>query len=332
MVRGREVFAEKCARCHSSIPPLEGGAFSSRDFRALGAQGMRADWLGSDEAVLASEVATQRCRSLHSNHMAGHIWQEYGSETLRSRPSDPNIHEPHDGGRGYYRNVSLLSLWAHAPFLHNNSIGPELCGRPVNNANNFYRSPYPDSNKDLLSPEKAPECWLYDPSVDGRFELYVASMREMLYPSRRIPKISRFDKGVLMMLGPRIWEGEKRSELMGLTLEFPAGTRVGAVANFQHKEFVNDMVLARLEPSTVEQKFASQLGSVEAKKIATELSLVSEQIAEEPRRMIEAIGRFPRLVEIYSSCTADIENEGHRFGEDLSHSDKNALIAFLATL
>jgi hypothetical protein len=34
----------------------------------------------------------------------------------------------------------------------------------------------------------------------------------------------------------------------------------------------------------------------------------------------------------YSNCTAEIENEGHRFGEDLSDADKKALTAFLATL
>jgi hypothetical protein len=332
VVRGREVFAEKCARCHSSIPVLAGGAFSSRDFRALDAHGMRIDWLGSEEAVLASEVATQRCRSLHSNHMAGHIWQEYGSETLRSRPPDPNIHEPHDGGRGYYRNISLLSLWAHAPFMHNNSIGPELCGRPVNKANNFYRSPYAGPDKGPLSSEKAPDCWRYDPSVEGRFELYVASMRHMLYPTQRIPKLSRFDKRVRMQLGPRIWDGRDRGELLGFALEFPAGASVGAVANFQHKGFVNDMFLARLEPSTVEQKLARHFGGAEGKKIALELRLLTEEIAKEPERMVEAIGGFPHLVESYSSCTANIENEGHRFGEDLSESDKNALIAFLATL
>ena len=34
------------------------------------------------------------------------------------------------GGRGYYRPPSLLSLWAYAPFMLNNGIGPEVCGKP----------------------------------------------------------------------------------------------------------------------------------------------------------------------------------------------------------
>ena len=34
----------------------------------------------------------------------------------------------------------------------------------------------------------------------------------------------------------------------------------------------------------------------------------------------------------YETCTQEIENEVHRFGEDLSEADKKALTAFLATL
>ena len=34
----------------------------------------------------------------------------------------------------------------------------------------------------------------------------------------------------------------------------------------------------------------------------------------------------------YSNLLEPVENAGHRFGESLSESDKQALIAFLATL
>jgi len=34
----------------------------------------------------------------------------------------------------------------------------------------------------------------------------------------------------------------------------------------------------------------------------------------------------------YETCTQVVENEGHRFGEDLSELDKKALTAFIATL
>ena len=49
--------------------------------------------------------------------------------------------------------------------------------------------------------------------------------------------------------------------------------------------------------------------------------------------LVEALRARPYLIkQVYSSCTAEVENAGHRFGEDLSEADKNALIAFLATL
>ena len=51
-----------------------------------------------------------------------------------------------------------------------------------------------------------------------------------------------------------------------------------------------------------------------------------------PEKMVDAIKRYPRLMEVYSSCTADVENQGHPFGQGLPDQDKKALIAFLATL
>lgn len=332
VARGRDVFAANCARCHSSVPATAENTFKSRDFSAVKTGGMRADWLGSDQATLATEVGTNRCRALHSNHMSGHIWEEYGSETLRARPPDPAIREPHGGGRGYYRNISLLSLWAHAPFMHNNAIGPELCGQPANKANQFYRSPYVDADKKTLAADKAPACWNFDPSVEGRFKLYVASMEELLNPRKRVPKLARFDQEVRIALGPRTWDGKEEKQILGFTLVLPAGTSVGAMASFQHKAFVNDLILAKLKPADLDARLVRQLGQTEGMQVAAELRAITEEIAKDPEKLVEAIRRHPRLLEIYSSCTADIENQGHPFGETLSDQDKKALIAFLATL
>ena len=103
------------------------------DFRAAveGQPDLRMDFLSNERPVPVTEVGTSRSRALHSNHMKGHVWEEYGSETLRARPPVDGIDEPHDGGRGYYRPISLLSVWAFAPFMHNNAIGPEVCGKPT---------------------------------------------------------------------------------------------------------------------------------------------------------------------------------------------------------
>lgn len=122
--------------------------------------------------------------------MSGHVWEEYGSEDLRAKPADPNIKEPADGGRGYYRNISLLSVWTHAPFMHNNAIGPELCGGLQDE---HYHSPYVDrDDRPIANP---PACRPFDPSVSGRYDLYKASMKELLYPNTRAPKITMFQSG-----------------------------------------------------------------------------------------------------------------------------------------
>ena len=333
VARGREVFAANCARCHSSIPDTQASAFKNRDFRAPGDKGLRRDWLGNDQSTLVTEVETNRCRALHSNHMKDHVWQEYGSETLRARTPDPNVREPGDDGRGYYRNVSLVSVWAHAPFLHNNALGPEICGQPKNRENFFYRSSYVDpATKQLLPADKAPACWAYDPSVDGRFKLYVASMEELLNPAQRLPKITRFDADVPIGMGLRVVEDGKEKQVVGLTIVIPRGASSAALVNFQHKRFVGDLVQLRLNPSALDQRLAKQFGDDEGKKIAADLRSVAAAMVKQPELLVETLRKHPKLLETYSSCTADVENVGHRFGQDLPDDDKKALIAFLATL
>lgn len=179
---GRTVYSRECARCHSSkVPPdaisidknalekfyeghifgreqdwkTELGAYAdSEKFKASSLKNgvpkqfaddavFGQDWLGNDELTPHHEVGTNRCRSLHSNHMEGQVWEEFSSETYKARPHTGKIprvvnplipirggneawidgDENPGGGTGYYRNVSLLSIWSHAPFLHNNMLG-----------------------------------------------------------------------------------------------------------------------------------------------------------------------------------------------------------------
>jgi hypothetical protein len=310
-----------------------GGPFKNRDFRAIDSRtGLRADWMGNDQATLVSEVGTFRCRALHSNHMAGHVWQAYGSETLRARPPDPNLREPHDGGRGYYRNISLLSVWAHAPFMHNNAIGPEICGKPRDQGNFFYRSPYVDRETGQQA-AGGPTCVEYDPSVEGRFNLFVASAEQLLTPEeQRPPKITRFDVDVPLRLGLRAVEDGVEKQLFGFTVVIPRGTGSGALGNFQHKAFANDLLLARLKPEVIEGRLVRQLGERDGKEMAVQLRRLGVEMAQDPGMLVETAGRYPKVIEAYSSCTADVENYGHRFGTDLPDADRKALIAFLATL
>jgi len=342
VARGEQVFKQTCARCHSSSAEAAAGDFEAIDFHKTDDKsGLRADWLGSDKPTLVSEVGTFRCRALHSNHMTGRIWAEFGSETLRAKPDDPNLVEPSDGGRGYYRNISLLNLWAHAPFMHNNAIGPELCGKPTNANNAFYamRPRYVDGKTlSLLPPEQQPACWEYDPSVAGRFELYKASMDALLHPDQRKPKVTLLNQDVTLRIGPRLWDGTDKEKLLGFSLTIPAeidgrGVNAGTLGNFQHKAFVVDLVQAKFKPDEAKARLVKQWGETEGEKIFKDLQGITKEVVSQPNGLIEALKKRPYLVkQIYSSCFAEIENGGHRFGEDLSDADKKALTAFLATM
>jgi len=321
--QGRVIFASKCASCHSS----QNGPFENKDFRAVSTDpkdnGMRVDWLGNDKLIPVSEIGINRSRSLHSNHMKGHVWEEYGSETLRAKPGDPNLKEPSDGGRGYYRNISLLSLWAYAPFLHNNAVGPEVCGGPLDE---HYYSPYVDQEGKPLA--NAPSCWVFDPSVEGRFKLYKASMNELLNPSQRIPKVTRFNSDVTIRLFPKLGDG-KLERFIDTAIRFPVDTPAARIGNFRHKELTGDLVLARTDFDKLKAKYVSRYGPEKGEQIAHTIQEKGKELLANPGSILEA---GAELREVYSNSLAVIENDGHRFGEDLSDQEKKALTAFLATL
>lgn len=326
--QGRRVFAASCARCHSSQP----GPYENVDFRATDPNDptLRIDWLGNDATSPASEIGTYTARALHSNHMPGRVWEQYASLSLHERPADPNLPEVLKGaGRGYYRNISLLSVWAHAPFMHNNAIGPESCGRPADPSLDFYSSPYVDGDGKALA--NAPDCWPYDPSVEGRYDLYRASMDELLYPDRRIPKMPVLDRDIIIDVAAKLRIGELET---GLALRIPQGYPAVALNSLRFKDLLQDIVLVARDPEKFEQKYATLLTAEQRAELRAGLMEVRAMLLAAPGPVIlDLVGDRGDFVQrYYSNALQRIENAGHRFGEDLSDRDKQALIAFLATL
>ena len=328
VARGKVVFAETCARCHSSQPRAD----ATTDFHALveGRPDLRTDFLSNEAPVAVTDVGTYRSRALHSNHLKGHVWEEYGSETLRARKPVDDIEEPHDGGRGYYRPISLISVWAFAPFMHNNAIGPELCGSPADPGAELYRSPYvlPGTWTRLPNP---PPCVPFDPSVEGRYRLFRASAEELLNPKTRRPKITLIDVPIVID-GP-VFPGEER----GFELQIPDGVPAAVIGNLRHKALVEDLVLVKTNVAGLREKYRAK-GGAEVDAIVATLQDILRQLtaglATSPDSVVARIGRdhLPFIQRMYSNSTADVENEGHTFGQSLSPADKKALIAFLATL
>jgi len=121
--RGREVFRNACARCHSNGEEAK-------------------DNILSDDLIHPmEEIGTNSCRARATNWMEGHIWAQFSSDQYKARPT---------GGPGYYRDVPLRGAWATAPFLHNNRLGlyngdPSVAGRIA---------AYEDAMDQLLNPSK----------------------------------------------------------------------------------------------------------------------------------------------------------------------------------
>jgi len=98
--------------------------------------------------------------------MQGHIWDNFSSDTYKDlpsvgvirglynpvTPSDPISFELKGGGRGYYRTPTLVSVWATAPYFHNNSLG----------------------------------TYVKDPSVTGRMTAFSDGMEKLLWPEARL--------------------------------------------------------------------------------------------------------------------------------------------------
>jgi hypothetical protein len=162
LTRGKVVFAERCARCHSSklpeFAPGEGLAncagtdyltcferywklTQTEDFKAkmrnivLDDKFLDENYLSTDARIPVTLLRTNTCSPLATNALANNIWDNFSSQSYKDLPSvgsvpvrDPYTGETRDyqmpaGGRGYTRPPSLISIWSTAPLLLNNSVG-----------------------------------------------------------------------------------------------------------------------------------------------------------------------------------------------------------------
>ncbi len=328
--RGRDVFAGQCARCHSS----QEGPYTSVDFLAKDPkdQSLRVDWLGNDKVEFASEIGTYRNRALHSNHLETRVWAEYASHDVKARQEDVNLPEIHKGGgRGYYRNISLLSVWAHAPFMQNNAIGPEICGQPNTPQNQLYHSPYVDENGDPLPENIAPKCWAYDPSVKGRYKLFTASMDALLNPDKRVAKIFMLDREMIFDVAPKVKLGSIET---GLSLRAPKGAPTTYVNNLRIGDLVQDLALLHTDEENLRIKYEKKIPTDRYDELKAGLKDLIRRLIKNPGYYVVNITEVQGdiLRKYYSNSLALVENEGHRFGEGLTDQQKKDLTAFMATL
>jgi len=228
--RGKIAFADQCARCHSSKKPENLPADPEAQKNAWREFVLRDDfltdnYLSDDERYPCSELGTNIARSLSPNWDAsggfgqmsslGFKQNQEGTEQVFDHDKDGKpipLYNPltvkHDikftAKKLFYRTPTLVSIWATAPYLHNNSVG-------------LYNA---------------------DPSVAGRMAAYEDGMTKLLWPERRLgvrsilvtPQDSKLPDffPMLMKVFPEF------SDLPGLDLDLinvPKGTPINLLMN-----------------------------------------------------------------------------------------------------
>jgi cytochrome c5 len=303
MTRGKEVFAESCAACHSSKQPPpnidprsgEGKAW----FRAavMAPDFLENNFLSNDKRYPLTKIETNSARAFATNAKAGHVWDNFSSQTYKeiSPVDELEFFNPFDEtrpikfnpknknvGPGYYRTPSLISLWSSAPFLHNNALG-KFTG---------------------------------DPSVAGRMEAFNDAAEKLLWPEKRLNKAS-------------IWRTQNecalhlRKEFVPKPLQALADKdgyiKVGPIPKGTPVNLIAD-----LEPDF------GQLIVLQA-KIAKALLRIHTMNLSSEQATAELIKSVPELLAA-NKCPDFIEDKGHYFGTDLPDNDKRALIEYLKTL
>ncbi|MBE9209821.1 hypothetical protein IQ244_25670 [Nostoc sp. LEGE 06077] len=222
--RGKIVFADTCASCHSSKKPTAEIAADPDQAKKWYEESVSSsnfldhNFLSDDQRYPVTLLGTNISRSLGTNATKGHIWEQFSSKTYKELPSpgELTLDNPFDkakpinfqipeGGLGYYRTPSLISIWATAPFLHNNTLG-------------LYNE---------------------DPSVKGRIEAYTDAMEKLLCPEKRENIISRTDSKTKLDLPP----GDPNPKLR---LPVPKGTPVNLLANVNMREAITSLNLGNL--------------------------------------------------------------------------------------
>jgi hypothetical protein len=302
MRRGKIVFAENCAQCHSSKRPPSGVDQVEWFRKEVLKPDFRDNNFFSDEKRYpVTLIKTNAARACGTNAMRGHIWASFSSETYKSLPSvgDIEVWNPYSdqmekftipgGGPGYYRTPSLVSVWSSAPLLHNNALGiyngdPSLKGRVV---------AFTDAITKLLWPEKRlGKDSIWRTSQECHLQLQIAAIPE---PLRKLLK-QHTDPDGYFRVGP-----------------IPAGTPINLLANVGPEMEPMELVALslRVKKAMIEIK-ARNLNTAAAKE------LLRKDVA-------------PALFRA-SNCPDLIEDRGHEVGTSLPNADKLALIEFLKTL
>jgi len=367
LLRGKEMFAERCARCHSSKLPVPAVGLDphgcagpgylecwnkywnwtktdefKREMKkiVLADDFLENNFLSTDMRVPVTLLETNACSPLATNAIEDNIWDNFSSRSYKDLPSvgtitvhhpltgEPRPYQMPAGGRGYTRPASLVSLWSTAPYLLNNSVGKF---DPSPSVEARMRS-FQNSIEQMLWPERRDKDPVFGDKVPGVID------RTTVTSYLRVPKgflpdflqdVVELEEKILpdVQLLPAIFT-ESGVEIGPI----PKGTPVNLLANLN---MLPDGA-GFIERFMHKRKILSLLIKV---KLAFK-ALPKNATDEDARKVYEEKGLIDPLLEL-SKCPDFVVNRGHYFGTDylkkeenesgLNDDDKRALIEFLKT-
>jgi hypothetical protein len=363
LTRGKIVFAETCARCHSSklpeaAPGLDPEGCNGKDY--LGCWNKYWAWTKTDEfkqkmrkIVLTDDflqdnylsaefrvpvtlLHTNACSPLATNALGDNIWDNFSSHSYKELPSvgeitwyhpitgEPRRYRMPAGGRGYTRPPSLVSVWSTAPFLLNNSLGKfEWTG-----SIDARMSSFNDSIEQLLSPDKRRHDSVLGTKIPGVIDR-TTQQSYLRISTGYLPDILQSQVSFGELYLPWLF-GQHGIEIGPI----PTGTPVGLIANTNILSESTDPG-ERLRYGT---KVASLILAMKNDLKSLPKNAPDEQAKQKLGNLVD------RLLEV-SKCPDYVVNRGHYFGTGfvepgdaaplgepaLSDNDKRALIEFLKT-
>lgn len=337
--RGKIVFAERCARCHSSkIPDAPAGVDESKwdsywdwtktdDFKhkmtvmVLSDEFLNDNYLSTERRIPVTFLQTNACSPLASNAIGDNIWDNFSSQTYKDLPSVGKItvqnpidgtpweYEMPAGGRGYTRPPSLISLWSTAPFLLNNSVGKFNWEPSVEKRMDAFN----DAIQQMLWPEKRKKDPILGDKVPG-FIYRTTTTSYIKVPLGYLPE------GLEKLLSWGEWFQHWFPWLFGEGMvrigPIPRGTPVNLLTNLNLE--ANKVELVKL-----------------LFRMKEDLKKVEGASDEEAAKVFKNL--VPDLLKL-SKCPDFVVNKGHYFGTNLfkeelglSDDDKWALIEYLKT-
>jgi hypothetical protein len=336
--RGKLVFADRCARCHSSKLPKPVGDLvlgqgcagrnylecwnaywqwtKTDEFRCDMRKKVRqkdflqGNYLSTDLRVPVTLLRTNACSPLATNAIAGNIWDNFSSQSYKQLPSvgSITIHDPFTGekrlytmpagGRGYTRVPSLVSVWSTAPLLLNNTLGSFRDARV---------------------------------SIDDRLKAFDEAMDRLLNPERRdedsilgrqVPGvIDRTTVDSYVEIPPGGWGRWLLRRACPTKVDNQGFLRLGPIPKNTPVD-----VLSNIEIWPDGANFAQSLWHF-AKLAPPALRMFSALCWGKPTE--KEFNEVLRPLLKFDKCPDFVVNRGHYFGTDLSDDEKKDLIEFI---